>query len=230
MRLGIYGPAAGEGAPGEPWSTFAASVGARPGRTGRSRRGRARCEAGAAVALGRRAGVWGAGRGRQATALRALVAFARAGGPVLAVGAGFRSLCALGLLPGRVTSPADADAGAGEPPPPALAHLRVEGRSTPFTSAIPAGRVISPGRIVSGSGAGPALRRRRAGGARGARAGDLPLLRRRRRHARARRTRPSPACAARRATSSVCSPARRRSRATARSSSASLRLHLAGKR
>jgi phosphoribosylformylglycinamidine (FGAM) synthase-like amidotransferase family enzyme len=76
------------------------------------------------------------------------------------VGAGFRSLCALGLLPGRVTSladaGADADADSGDPPPPALAHLRVEGRSTPFTSAIPAGRVISL--AGSSAAAAPGLR------------------------------------------------------------------------
>jgi phosphoribosylformylglycinamidine (FGAM) synthase-like amidotransferase family enzyme len=72
--------------------------------------------------------------------LRAVVAFARAGGPVLGIGAGFQILCSLGLLPGRVSPGASTDPGA-----PALAaacHLRVEGRPTPFTSAIPAGRVM----------------------------------------------------------------------------------------
>ena len=154
MRLGIYGAAAGEGAPGEPWSTFAASVGAllepiphAAGARGAKPASPSRWDAvlvcGALDAAGE-------------TALRALVAFAGAGGPVLAVGAGFRSLCVLGLLPGRVTSPADVDAGAGDLPPPALAHLRVEGRSTPFTSAIPAGRVISL--AGSSAAAAPGLR------------------------------------------------------------------------
>ena len=66
----------------------------------------------------------------------AVVAFARGGGPVLGVGEGFQALCALGLLPGRVTALAEDDA-------PVDAHVRVEGRATPFTSAIPAGRVMS---------------------------------------------------------------------------------------
>jgi hypothetical protein len=65
-----------------------------------------------------------------------IVAFARGGGPVLGVGGGFQALCGLGLLPGRVTALADDDR-------PADAHVRVEGRATPFTSAIPAGRVMS---------------------------------------------------------------------------------------
>jgi hypothetical protein len=65
-----------------------------------------------------------------------VAAFARGGGPVLGVGGGFRSLCALGLLPGRVTPLAEDDE-------PADAHVRIEGRATPFTSAIPAGRVMS---------------------------------------------------------------------------------------
>jgi phosphoribosylformylglycinamidine (FGAM) synthase-like amidotransferase family enzyme len=67
----------------------------------------------------------------------ALRAFAAAGGPVLGVGAGFGALCAAGLLPGRV-APARA---AGASP----THVRVEGRATPFTWAIPAGRVVGAG-------------------------------------------------------------------------------------
>jgi hypothetical protein len=67
---------------------------------------------------------------------RAIEAFARAGGPVLGIGAAFQSLCALGLLPGRVV------ARAGGVPGPEISYLRVEGRPTPFTSAIPAGRVL----------------------------------------------------------------------------------------
>jgi hypothetical protein len=67
----------------------------------------------------------------------AVLAFARGGGPVLGLGEGFQALCALGLLPGRVSAPGEDE---GEP---ARAHVRVEGRATPFTSAIPAGRVMS---------------------------------------------------------------------------------------
>ena len=66
----------------------------------------------------------------------AVGAFARAGGPILAIGAGVEVLCALGLLPGQL-----ADAAAGPAAGPA-SHVRVEGRPTPFTSAIPAGRVL----------------------------------------------------------------------------------------
>jgi phosphoribosylformylglycinamidine (FGAM) synthase-like amidotransferase family enzyme len=66
-----------------------------------------------------------------------VAAFARSGGAVLGVGHGFRSLCGLGLLPGSVRALAEEDDG------PADAHVRVEGRATPFTSAIPAGRVMS---------------------------------------------------------------------------------------
>ena len=67
-----------------------------------------------------------------------VVAFARGGGPVLGVGHGFRSLCGLGLLPGRVTASAEED-----DREPWDAHVRIEGRATPFTSAIPAGRVMN---------------------------------------------------------------------------------------
>ncbi len=182
MRLGLYGPAASEGAPGELWSTFAARVGAllepillepiahAAGARGAKQAPPSRWDAvlvcGALDAArettdgGRFDGaVHGAvDDGALPATVRALVAFARAGGPVLAVGAGFRSLCALGLLPGRVTSLADADARAGDLPPPALAHLRVEGRSTPFTSAIPAGRVISLAGPSASASAAPGLR------------------------------------------------------------------------
>ena len=72
--------------------------------------------------------------------LRAVAAFARAGGPVLGLGAGFQILCELGLLPGRITPGVGADPRL--PAPAAASHLRVEGRPTPFTSAIPAGRVM----------------------------------------------------------------------------------------
>lgn len=64
-----------------------------------------------------------------------IVAFARGGGPVLGIGDGFQTLCGLALLPGRVTAPTGDDGHAH-------VHVRVEGRATPFTSAIPAGRVV----------------------------------------------------------------------------------------
>jgi phosphoribosylformylglycinamidine (FGAM) synthase-like amidotransferase family enzyme len=73
-------------------------------------------------------------------ALDAVRAFARRGRPVLGVGAGFAALCAAGLLPGAL-----------EPHVPAPTHARVEGRATPFTWAIPAGRVVR-------LGAAPAVR------------------------------------------------------------------------
>jgi phosphoribosylformylglycinamidine (FGAM) synthase-like amidotransferase family enzyme len=57
---------------------------------------------------------------------------------VLGVGGGFRLLCSLGLLPGQVTLRAAGGAPVRAPP----SHLRVEGRPTPFTSAIPAGRIM----------------------------------------------------------------------------------------
>jgi phosphoribosylformylglycinamidine synthase len=66
-------------------------------------------------------------------ALDALRAFARGGGKVLGLADGVAWLCAAGLLPGRVTA-SDADAPA--------THVRVEGRATPFTWAIPAGRIV----------------------------------------------------------------------------------------
>jgi phosphoribosylformylglycinamidine (FGAM) synthase-like amidotransferase family enzyme len=66
-------------------------------------------------------------------ALESLRAFARAGGKLLGLADGVTWLCAAGLLPGGVaTSEADAPA----------THVRVEGRATPFTWAIPAGRIV----------------------------------------------------------------------------------------
>jgi phosphoribosylformylglycinamidine (FGAM) synthase-like amidotransferase family enzyme len=67
-------------------------------------------------------------------ALEGLRRFARAGGNVLGLADGVRWLCAAELLPGAVT---DADEGA----PPT--HVRVEGRATAFTWAIPAGRIVA---------------------------------------------------------------------------------------
>jgi phosphoribosylformylglycinamidine synthase len=65
-----------------------------------------------------------------------LRALAARGGPVLGIGRGFMALCRAGLLPGEVIDDGG-DAGA-----PAARFVRVEGRPTPFTWAIPAGRVI----------------------------------------------------------------------------------------
>jgi len=59
---------------------------------------------------------------------------ANAGGPTLGLGPGFASLCNLGLLPGRLEP--------SSRPMVAQACLRVEGRPTPFTAGIPAGRVL----------------------------------------------------------------------------------------
>ena len=132
MRLALHG-AARDGTAGRAWHAAVESAGAVlvpipiP------------APAGVPVGLGCDAVlVAGPAAGEDATAgaTAALVAFARAGGPVLAIGAGVEILCALGLLPGRI----------GERAPGATAwpasHLRVEGRPTPFTSAIPAGRVL----------------------------------------------------------------------------------------
>jgi phosphoribosylformylglycinamidine (FGAM) synthase-like amidotransferase family enzyme len=66
--------------------------------------------------------------------LEALRAYARAGGKVLALGDGVAWPCAAGLLPGDVT--------AARPDAPAT-HVRVEGRATAFTWAIPAGRIVA---------------------------------------------------------------------------------------
>ncbi|HEX4405213.1 MAG TPA: hypothetical protein VH560_10325 [Polyangia bacterium] len=66
-------------------------------------------------------------------ALESLRAFARGGGKLLGLADGVAWLCAAGLLPGGVaTSETDAPA----------THVRVEGRATPFTWAIPAGRIV----------------------------------------------------------------------------------------
>jgi phosphoribosylformylglycinamidine (FGAM) synthase-like amidotransferase family enzyme len=69
-------------------------------------------------------------------ALDALRAFARAGGKLLGLGDGVAWLCAAGLLPGAV-APNNVDA--------SVTHVRVEGRATPFTWAIPAGRIVPLG-------------------------------------------------------------------------------------
>jgi phosphoribosylformylglycinamidine (FGAM) synthase-like amidotransferase family enzyme len=71
--------------------------------------------------------------------VQAIAAFAAAGGPVLGINDGFRILCQAGLLPGSLS------AGPPDQAHPVEVHLRVEGRPTPFTSAIPAGRVMRLG-------------------------------------------------------------------------------------
>jgi phosphoribosylformylglycinamidine synthase subunit PurQ / glutaminase len=64
----------------------------------------------------------------------ALREFAAAGGPVLGICGGFALLCEWGLLDGLVRRN-EPGAGAGS-----VVHVLVEGRPTPFTWAIPAGR------------------------------------------------------------------------------------------
>jgi phosphoribosylformylglycinamidine synthase len=86
-----------------------------------------------------------------AAALHALRAHARAGGKLLGIADGVAWLCAAELLPGAVSDGAAAAAAA-------RTHVRVEGRATAFTWAIPAGRIVplappAPGpRYVLGDG------------------------------------------------------------------------------
>lgn len=126
MRLGLYG-AAGDGAA---WRAVVESAGAVlvaiPGGGAVSGSG---CDA--VLVAGP-----GAGSDLTAWAPAAVAAFANGGGPVLAIGAGVEILCALGLLPGRLAERV------ADPAAPSASHVRVEGRPTPFTSAIPAGRVL----------------------------------------------------------------------------------------
>jgi phosphoribosylformylglycinamidine synthase len=68
--------------------------------------------------------------------LDSLRAFARGGGRLLALGDGVAWLCAAELLPGSIAAEPAASA-------PARTHVRVEGRATPFTWAIPAGRILA---------------------------------------------------------------------------------------
>jgi phosphoribosylformylglycinamidine (FGAM) synthase-like amidotransferase family enzyme len=144
MRLGFYGGAGdgtGEGAAGEALRAGFASAGVV--LVGIGRGGQPGCDA--LVVAG--SGGGGDGDEHQTLVLAAIEAFARTGAPVLVIGAGVRVLCGLGQLPGQVTS---AREGAGAAPAPS--HVRVEGRPTPFTSAIPAGRVLR-----LGAGTAPAL-------------------------------------------------------------------------
>ena len=62
--------------------------------------------------------------------------FAGRGGPVLAICNGFQVACEAGLLPGALTRNASLRFECRD------VHLRVEGRPTPFTAAIPAGRIL----------------------------------------------------------------------------------------
>ncbi len=62
--------------------------------------------------------------------------FARAGGPVIGICNGFQILCETGLLDGALAPNASLHFECRD------VHLVVEGRPTPFTHAIPAGRVV----------------------------------------------------------------------------------------
>jgi phosphoribosylformylglycinamidine synthase len=75
-------------------------------------------------------GLSGAPSGDAADSLRA---YARAGGKLLGLADGVAWLCAAGLLPGEV----------GVAPALVATHVRVEGRATSFTWAIPAGRIVA---------------------------------------------------------------------------------------
>jgi len=62
--------------------------------------------------------------------------FAAAGGPVLGICNGFQILCEAGLLEGALSRNAGLRFECRD------VHLVVEGRPTPFSHAIPAGRTI----------------------------------------------------------------------------------------
>jgi len=80
----------------------------------------------------------GLGEAPAPAALDALRDHARAGGLLLGLAEGVGWLCAAGLLPGAVAAGA------------AQTHVRVEGRATAFTWAIPAGRILP---LSGGAGA-----------------------------------------------------------------------------
>jgi phosphoribosylformylglycinamidine synthase subunit PurQ / glutaminase len=73
----------------------------------------------------------GLGQAPAPGALDPLRAHARAGGMLLGLGDGVAWLCAAALLPGAVSMG------------PCATHVRVEGRATAFTWAIPAGRILA---------------------------------------------------------------------------------------
>jgi len=62
--------------------------------------------------------------------------FAERGGPVLGICNGFQTLCETGLLEGALTRNGSLKFECRD------VHLSVEGRPTPFTQAIPAGRIL----------------------------------------------------------------------------------------
>jgi phosphoribosylformylglycinamidine synthase len=68
--------------------------------------------------------------------MKAVKAFAERGGPVLAICNGFQIACEAGLLEGALTRNASLRFECKD------VYLRVEGRPSPFTQAIPAGRIL----------------------------------------------------------------------------------------
>ena len=68
--------------------------------------------------------------------LGAVKAFAEAGGPVLGICNGFQIACEAGLLEGALCRNSSLRFECRD------VHLRVEGRPTPFTGALPAGRIL----------------------------------------------------------------------------------------
>jgi len=157
VRLGLYGVPAGEGAGRETLAAGLASALAAAGAVvielGERARGKAGTSCDAVIVVGDDGQtVDGADGG--AGSRWSIDAFARAGGPVLAIGAGVRVLCRLGQLPGQVNESAREDGASG----PVVSHVRVEGRATPFTSAIPAGRVLrwTPAVAAARAAAAPA--------------------------------------------------------------------------
>ncbi len=66
----------------------------------------------------------------------AVKAYAEQGGPVLAICNGFQIACEAGLLPGALTRNEGLRFSCKD------VHLAVEGKHTPFTAGIPAGRVL----------------------------------------------------------------------------------------
>jgi phosphoribosylformylglycinamidine synthase len=81
----------------------------------------------------------GLGHAQAPGALEALRAHAQAGGMLLGIGDGVAWLCAAALLPGAVAEG------------PRASHVRVEGRATAFTWAIPAGRILALPSVSSGA-------------------------------------------------------------------------------